>query len=184
MTVESACGQSARTTGPRLILVGAPGSGKSTVGRKVASQIGARYIDTDDIVVRHAGMSVSDIFVSMGEPAFRELEERAVREALEQADAVVCLGGGAVISERSRKALTGQRVLWLKVGVADAAARVGLGGTRPLLVGNVRGRLATLMREREAWYAEVSNVSVETSGRSIEQVVADVVSHARQLDAH
>jgi shikimate kinase len=182
MTSDFARDQSALAGGPRVVLVGAPGSGKSTVGRKVASQIGARYVDTDEIVVRHAGMAVPDIFVNMGEPAFRELEERAVLEALACADAVVCLGGGAVISQRNREALAGERVLWLKVTVADAASRVGLGGTRPLLVGNVRGRLATLMREREAWYAEVSAASVETSGRTVEQVVADVIAYARQVD--
>ncbi|MFM7146963.1 MAG: shikimate kinase, partial [Actinomycetales bacterium] len=166
--------------GPCVVLVGAPGSGKSTVGRRVAHAIGTRYLDTDEIVARVAGMPVADIFVDQGEPAFRRMEEEAVQEALESTGAVVSLGGGAVVSEATRQRLAGHRVLWLRVSVADAASRVGMSTARPLLVGNVRGRLTTLMREREAWYEQVSRASVETTGRPIEHVVSDVLAYAHQ----
>jgi len=165
---------------PHLVLVGAPGSGKSTVGKRVASTLGVPYVDTDDLVVQRAGMPVADVFVNLGESAFRTFEEEAVEEALAQAGAVVSLGGGAVISERNRERLVGHRVVWLKVEVGEAASRVGLGASRPLLVGNVRGRLTTLLRERQAWYEEVSEISIETTGRPLEHVVSDVLAYSHQ----
>ena len=106
---------------PCVVLVGAPGSGKSTVGRRGASAIGTRYLDTDEIVARTAGMTVADIFVTAGEPAFRKMEEEAVQEALQASGSVVSLGGGAIISEVARQRLSGHRVVWLRVSVADAA---------------------------------------------------------------
>lgn len=172
------------SSGPSLVLVGAPGSGKSTVGRRVASTLGTRYVDTDDLVVQAAGMPVPEIFVTMGEPAFRELEEAAVAQGLLDSGVVLSLGGGAVIRERTRGLLSGHRVVWLRVSVSDAATRVGLGASRPLLMGNVRSRLATLMREREAWYEAVSSVSVDTSGRPLEHVVSDVLAYAHQAGVH
>jgi len=165
---------------PCVVLVGAPGSGKSTVGRRVASAIGTRYLDTDEIVARTAGMTVADIFVNAGEPTFRKMEEEAVQEALQASGSVVSLGGGAIISEVTRQRLSGHRVVWLRVSVADAAARVGMGVARPLLVGNVRSRLAVLMREREDWYEQVCSTSVETSDRPIEHVVSDVLAFVHQ----
>lgn len=178
---QSAGGQAVTgAAGPCVVLVGAPGSGKSTVGRRVASAVGTRYLDTDEIVARTAGMTVADIFVTAGEPAFRKMEEEAVQEALQASGAVVSLGGGAVISELTRQRLSGHRVLWLRVSVSDAASRVGMGVARPLLVGNVRSRLAVLMRERETWYEQVSSASVETSDRPIEHVVSDVLAFVHQ----
>lgn len=180
MTEHSVTEPGANLAGPCVVLVGAPGSGKSTVGRRVAHAISTQYLDTDEIVARMAGMPVADIFVDQGEPAFRTLEEEAVREALGATGAVVSLGGGAVVSEVTRQRLAGHRVLWLRVSVSDAASRVGMSTARPLLIGNVRGRLSTLMREREAWYEQVSRASVETTGRPIEHVVSDVLAYAHQ----
>lgn len=180
MTPVDEAGESVRPPRPLLVLVGAPGSGKSTVGRRVSSTLGADLLDTDEMVGQQAGMPVSEIFVTLGEPAFRKLEEEAVQEALATGGSVVCLGGGAVISERTRDRLAGHRVIWLKVDVSDAASRVGLGVSRPLLVGNVRGRLTTLMRERQTWYEEVSEASIETTGRPVEHVVSDVLAYLHQ----
>lgn len=165
---------------PALVLVGAPGAGKSSVGRRVAAAMGMDFIDSDELIVQAAGMPVPDIFVSQGEAAFRQLEEQAVEQALGQAGAVVSLGGGAVISAVTRSRLDGHLVIWLRVSVADAASRVGMNASRPLLLGNVRGRLAALMAEREQWYAQVSTAVVDTTGRPIEHVVSDVLAIAHE----
>jgi len=170
--------------GPVLVLVGAPGAGKSTVGRRVAATMGLAFLDTDELIVQSAGMPVPDIFVTQGEPAFRQLEEQAVAQALGTSGSIVSLGGGAVISERTRRLLAGHRVVWLRVSLSDAASRVGLHGSRPLLLGNVRGRLAALMSEREQWYEQVSSAIVDTTGRPVDHVVSDVLVIAHQGTAH
>lgn len=157
---------------PRIVLVGAPGSGKSTVGAALAQHLGTAFADTDDAVAAAAGMPVSEVFVVQGEPAFRALEREAVAAALAGGTGVLAVGGGAVADTGTRALLTAHPlVVWLQVDTAQGVARVGLSGPRPVLLGNVRGRWAELLAEREAWYAEVATTTVDTSGRSPQDVV-------------
>jgi shikimate kinase len=128
-------------TGPRVVLVGPMGAGKTTVGRLLAERWGVPFRDTDDDVERAEGRPISDIFVESGEEHFRALERVAVAKAVADHDGVLAVGGGAVMASETRELLDGQRVVFLRVGLADAAARVGLGASRPLLLGNVRGTM-------------------------------------------
>lgn len=161
---------------PVAILVGAPGAGKSTIGRKIAEAFHLPFVDTDQVIEERAGMSVSDIFVTKGEEYFRELEAQVVAETVNTEVGIVALGGGAVTNPGTRQLLAGQRVLWLKVDAKDAARRVGLNTARPLLVGNVHGTLQKLLAERELWYAEVQTETVDTSQKSVRDVVAEAVA--------
>ena len=161
---------------PLAVLVGAPGAGKSTVGRRAAERLGCSAVDTDALIESAAGMSVSDIFVTLGEPEFRRLEEQAVAEAIAGQDGIVSLGGGAVLSELTRRRLGAVPVIWLKVSLQEAAQRVGMNTARPLLLGNVRGTLSQLLAQREPLYAQVATATVETSGRRAREVVDDVVT--------
>lgn len=161
---------------PRVVLVGAMGAGKSTVGRRVAQALGVSFRDTDHDVEAAAGKSVSDIFVDSGEQEFRRLEAAAVAAALEESDGVLALGGGAVLAEETRARLRGHRVVFLRVGLSDAAKRVGLGVSRPLLLGNVRGRIKQLLDERTPVYESVATHVVDTDGRDADAVVADVIA--------
>ena len=120
-------------------------------------------------------MTVSDIFVTQGEDAFRDLEAEVVARALDESEGVVSLGGGAVLRPETRARLAGYRVVWLKVTVADAAGRVGMNTARPLLLGNVRGTLTTLLAQRDPIYAEVATDVVDTSGRSLREVTNAVL---------
>lgn len=161
---------------PRVVLVGPPGAGKTTVGRLVADRLGVAFLDTDDDVEAAAGATISEIFLDRGEEAFRELEEAAVSGALRGHHGVLAMGGGAVIRPATRAALAGHRVVLLDVGVGDAASRVGLNQARPLLLGNPRRQWVELYAARRPLYDEVAVDVVVTDGRTPDDVAADVVA--------
>lgn len=169
-------------TGPAVVLVGPMGSGKTTVGRLVAQRAGCSFADTDALVEEEEGRSVSDIFVDEGEAYFRDVERRTVLAALGARDGVLSLGGGAVLDPDVRAALREVPVVFLDVGLADAARRVGLGQGRPLLLGNVRGRVKQLMDERRPIYLEVADHVVLTDGRTPEEVAAEVWQRLEESD--
>ena len=161
---------------PRAIFVGAPGSGKSTVGRRVAERLNVPFLDTDQAIEARAGMSVADIFINQGEPEFRALEESVVAEAIATSTGIVSLGGGALLSDATRNLVRDCTVIWLQVTVGDAASRVGMTGSRPLLLGNVRGTMMKLLEERTPLYEEVADLVVDTSGRPVRAIADDVTS--------
>ena len=160
---------------PRAVIIGAPGAGKSTVGRRVAERLGVSFADSDALVEKRAGKPVSDIFISDGEAEFRRLEREEIARALDEFTGVLSLGGGAILDESTREALSGQRVVWLQVDLSHATQRVGMNSARPLLLGNVRGTMLTMLEQRSPLYAEVASDVIDTSGRGIKDVVVDVV---------
>jgi shikimate kinase len=158
---------------PRAIVVGPPGSGKSTVGALLARRLEVPFRDTDDLIVEQAGRSISDIFTTDGEPAFRALEEEVVAAALTEHDGVLALGGGSVLSERTRERLGGHRVVFLNVGMSEGVRRVGLSSARPLLAGvNPRATYKALLDERLPVYRSVATIEVGTDHRGPDEVVA------------
>jgi shikimate kinase len=160
-----------------VVLIGSMGAGKTTVGELLATRWGIGFRDTDRDVEAVAGKPVSDIFVEDGEAAFRALERDAVATALATHEGVLALGGGAVLDESTQGLLAGHTVVFLRVGLADAASRVGLGVARPLLLGNVRGRVKKLLDERNPVYESVATIEIATDGRSPEEV-ADAIGKA------
>ncbi len=161
---------------PVAVLIGAPGAGKSTVGRRVAERLQVPFVDTDALIEDESGMTVADMFVEMGEPEFRLREEDAVRRALLEQTGIVALGGGAILSELTRQRLSDQTVVWLRVNVSDAASRVGMNQARPLLLGNVRGRLTQLLNERTPLYESVATITIDTDGRAVREVTSSVLA--------
>lgn len=160
---------------PAVVLVGPPGAGKSTVGALLAARLHVEFADVDELVVARAGRSISDIFTSDGEPAFRELEEKVVAEALRTHRGVLALGGGAVLSERTRSALRGHRVVFLSVGMPEGVRRTGLSTARPLLAGvNPRATFKALLDARLPLYREVAVVELATENRGPDEI-ADAV---------
>jgi len=158
----------------RVVLVGPPGSGKSTVGAELAGLLGLPLHDTDAAIEAAAGRSISDIFIEDGEPAFRALERAEVARAVAEDDGVLALGGGAPVDPPTEELLVGQTVVFLDVGIADASKRVGFDRSRPLLAVNPRASWVRLMNERRPVYERVATFRVDTAGRTPQDIAAEV----------
>lgn len=165
---------------PRVVLVGPPGAGKSTVGKLVAKRLALPLRDTDADVEATAGKPIAEIFLDDGEPAFRALEREAVAAALAGHSGVLALGGGAVLDAGTRALLADHTVVFLDVGLAQASRRVGFNRDRPLLLGNPRSQLMKLMAARRNFYLEVATVTVPADGSAgaVAEAVIAVVSPA------
>lgn len=161
---------------PVVVIVGPPGAGKSTTARAVAERLGVANRDTDDDVEAASGTTIGDLFVERGEEHFRALEKSAVAAALHEHDGVLAVGGGAVLDAGTREALKRCTVVFLDVGIKDAASRIGLNRDRPLLLGNPRAQWIRLMEQRRPLYEEVATVTVATDGRTVDEVADEVVS--------
>jgi len=165
---------------PCVVLIGPPGSGKTTVGHSLAHLLGVSFRDTDRAIEVQEGRSVSDIFVDEGEPRFRELERAEVASSLVSHSWVLSLGGGAVMDPANAAALAGHTVVFLDVGIADAAARVGFNRSRPLLVVNPRAQWTRMMDIRRPTYERLATLTVLTSGRTPQDVAAEIAQRVRQ----
>ncbi len=161
---------------PKLVIIGPPGAGKSTVGAIVADRLGVPFLDTDAAIEAGEGRSIAEIFISDGEAAFRALEQDEVVQAITAGTGVVALGGGAPMDEAAQAALDGQVVVFLDVGIADAAKRVGFDASRPLLAVNPRARWTALMADRRPVYQRLATVTIDTAGRSPEDVAEAVLA--------
>ncbi|GAA1736495.1 shikimate kinase [Isoptericola hypogeus] len=169
---------------PRAVLIGPPGSGKTTIGRLLAQRWGVAFRDTDADVEATAGKSVADVFVDDGEPRFRELEREAVTTALASHPGVLALGGGAVMDAHTQRALEGYAagggvVVFLDVALAHAAPRVGFNQSRPLLVGNPRARWVELMAARRPTYERLATVHVVSDERDPQEVAHQVAQEVQ-----
>jgi shikimate kinase len=162
--------------GPAVILIGPPGSGKSTAGPLLAALLGMEFADTDGLIARRAGKPVGDIFIDDGEDAFRDLERTAAGEAIAQHRGVLALGSGSVLSQATRGLLAGQRVVYLETGFRAVARRTGLDGPHPPLPGNPRGRLRQLLEERRPLYADLAWLTVTTDDRDPQQVAGEIAA--------
>jgi shikimate kinase len=159
---------------PKLVIVGPPGAGKTTIGQSVAARLGVAFRDTDIDIENAAGKPISEIFIDDGEEHFRALERAAIVTALGEHDGVLALGGGAVLDPETRKDLIGQTVAYLEVDVPDAVRRIGLNRDRPLLIGNPRQQLRALLDQRRPLYVEVATFVIDAS-EDVDTVTADIV---------
>lgn len=162
---------------PRVVLVGPPGAGKSTIGRKLARELGVPLYDTDAGIEEETGRTIPEIFAADGEPEFRRIEEQVVRRAVLDELGVVSLGGGAVLSASTRALLRERTVVYLEISVAEGLRRTGASTGRPLLNGADPGaKYRELMRIRRPLYREVASIRVRTDGRSPGRVVRAILA--------
>jgi shikimate kinase len=160
---------------PCVVLIGPPGSGKTTVGRALAELLGVELRDTDHAIEVQQGQSISDIFMDQGEPRFRDLERAEVASSLVSHSGVLSLGGGAVMEPVTAAALSGHTVVFLDVGIADAAKRVGFDRSRPLMALNPRAQWIRMMDERRPTYERLATFSVQTAGRTPQDIAGEIV---------
>jgi shikimate kinase len=164
------------------------GSGKTTVGKRIAQELGYAFVDSDDVVASTAGKSVREIFAQDGEAMFRQCESEAIKSVLadRQSSVVLATGGGAVISSDNRSLISEQAstVVWLDASVEDLVVRTKSGATRPLLDGDAATTLQSLSSQRSAWYDEVATVRIDTRGKSVAKVCSAVVEAIRTSADH
>jgi shikimate kinase len=170
-------------TGPKVVLVGPMGVGKTTVGALLAERLGVPHRDTDADIVAAQGREIADIFVDDGESYFRDLERAAVAAAVAEHTGVLALGGGAVLDDGTRELLAAHPVVYLSMDVEEAVRRTGLNQARPLLAVNPRKQWRELMEARRSLYTEVARVVVATDGRTPEEVAQAVLDALELKDA-
>ena len=163
---------------PRVVLVGLPGAGKTTSGRRLAKILAVPFADSDDLVEAADGRTVRDIFAESGEAVFRAAECAAITTALTHFDGVLALGGGALTHPDTRDAVraSGVPVVVLRAALETLGVRVGDGRSRPLLAADPAGGLARLETERTPLYEEIADVTVDTDGRTPGQIAATVAA--------
>jgi shikimate kinase len=170
---------------PRVVLVGLPGTGKSTTGRRLAKILTVSFADCDDLIEQSAGRRVRDIFAESGEAEFRRIEAATVASALSQFDGVLALGGGALSVAATREALAASAVavVLLRAPLATLIMRVGDGRTRPLLADDPAGRLAALARQREPFYRDAATFVIDTERRTPGKVASAIAARLHEKAA-
>jgi shikimate kinase len=160
-----------------IILIGPPGSGKSTIGKAISRKLNISFTDTDDLIEARTGTSISQIFIDQGEPWFRDLEKEVLQEELAKINGILSLGGGAPLSDFAQELLRSSdaAVVYLDVSLATAAPRVGFNRDRPLLLNNPRGAWQELMDKRRPIYEALATHIVKVDERAPKDIVDEIV---------
>ena len=165
----------------RLVLIGAPGAGKSTVGKVLSEKLNREFLDTDTLIQDSTGKTITDIFVVDGEEAFRAIELKVLADVLKSENTVISLGGGAPISEQAQRLITDSQslVIFLDVSLATAAPRVGFNRDRPLLLGNPRAQWQALSDKRRPIYERLADVVIKVDEMDVDAIVTTIVEEAK-----
>jgi shikimate kinase len=165
-----------------IFLIGYRGTGKTSVARQLAALLNWDWIDADDVIEREAGKTIAEIFAGDGEAVFRELEAYTVAALSRERRMVMALGGGAVMREQNRDAITAAgSVIWLTAGVDTILERLAADPTtasrRPDLTTGGRAEIEALLAVRTPLYRECATLVVDTEGKTPAQVAAEIVAN-------
>lgn len=166
-----------RLKGKPLVLVGMMGAGKTTVGRRLATRLGRKFLDSDEEIEKAAQMTIPEIFAQRGEPEFRAGETRVISRLLREPDLVLATGGGAFVNAETRAMVKEHAIsVWLKADVDILFERVSRRSNRPLLkTANPRETLEKLVEERYPIYAD-ADITVLSRDVPQDAVAADIIS--------
>lgn len=162
-----------------IILIGMPGSGKTTIGKNLARLLQKPFVDLDHQIEQRCGVKIPVIFEIEGEQGFRKRETAVLEEVLAQDDILLATGGGAILSEENRRLISdGGSVIYLKASVEDLHRRTSRDRGRPLLVGtDPKRRLTELLTARAPLYESIADITIETGTGSITSVVQKIIQH-------
>jgi shikimate kinase len=160
-----------------IVLIGPPGSGKSTVGKALARRLKRSFFDTDSMIEERSQKKIGEIFVDQGEDEFRRIEFIVLQDVLQTTGSVISLGGGAPIREQSQELIAASNVfvVYLDISLASAAPRIGFNRDRPLLLGNPRAQWQALNEVRRPIYQSLASISIKVDDMSIEDIVDQIV---------
>jgi shikimate kinase len=159
-----------------IVLTGFMGTGKSSVGVKLAKKLGYRYCDLDSLITDEAGMTINRIFEQYGERHFRDIESSVIERISSMENLVISSGGGAVVRDKNRELLRSSGVIVNLIASAEEIfSRLCSDTSRPLLKDNMSlERIGMMLEEREPFYAE-ADIRIDTSGKKVEDVVREIL---------
>ena len=162
----------------RIVLIGPPGAGKSTVGKALSKELDCAFLDSDKEIEARSNKKIIDIFVEDGEPKFRIIEEEIVSKLLQEFEGVLSLGGGAPMNMQVQQILNeaDYPIIFLDVSISQAANRVGFNKERPLLLINPRQQWINLMATRRATYEALSKEIVSTDSKKPVEVAKEIIN--------
>lgn len=160
----------------KIVLIGPPGAGKTSIGKALSKEIGLAFIDSDAEIERISGKTISEIFVDQGEEVFRKTEVETVTRILAEFEGVVALGGGAPINPEIQKVLLNSEypVIFIDVSISQAANRIGFNKDRPLLMINPRQQWLHLMNERRPIYEKLATITVSSDNSKPAEVAKTI----------
>lgn len=159
----------------KIVLIGPPGSGKTSVGKILAEELNLEAIDTDREIEQKSGKKIGDIFLELGESGFRKIEREVVLDALKRDRSVISLGGGSILDSQVFKQLAIEpKVVYLEVSISNAAPRVGFNTDRPLLLANPRQQWLKLFEERRERYESLARYRVNTDNKKAKESAMEI----------
>lgn len=162
-----------------VILIGFMASGKTTIGKELARILNRDFVDIDELIEKKTKLSIREIFQIYGESFFRDIEEKAISEAIKDNNTVIATGGGCVLREKTRKLLKEKGlVFWLKIEPEVVLARTNNDDTRPLLMGEKKKRVRELLTQREPLYRETAHYTLDAT-KSPEEIVSEILKIIR-----
>ncbi|MDT2639854.1 shikimate kinase [Enterococcus dongliensis] len=159
-----------------IVLIGFMGAGKTTVSKELAAALNTRVVDMDDVLVERIGQPISEYFEEHGEASFREHETNLLKEALNE-DSIIATGGGVILQPENQKVLSDKLVVYLKAHANILVQRIREDkvNIRPLAIKNDDGDLKRLFFSREKLYEKLAKITVDTSGKSPQEIVAEII---------
>ena len=160
----------------KIVLIGPPRAGKTSIGKALSKELGLAFIDSDAEIERISGKTISEIFVDQGEAVFRKTEVEIVTRILAEFEGVVALGGGAPINPEIQKVLLNSEypVIFIDVSISQAANRIGFNKDRPLLMINPRQQWLHLMSERRPIYEKLATITVSSDNSKPAEVAKTI----------